>query len=168
MAFRITVVPASTKAGKATIRVLLDSESQPIVHGIYRDPSKAPTEYSNHPRFEATQGDVRSGAGLDFSRSDHVLYVPPPTYDGTDEGEFAVQTATNVKNALLSAPNVKRLLLFSTMGSQYDHGIVSYNEESISISSLIDEQGILRVNHITDNILKEIVPQVLIVKPGYF
>ncbi|KAF5008238.1 hypothetical protein FDECE_5474 [Fusarium decemcellulare] len=151
MALRITVVPASTKAGKETIRVLLDSESQPIVHGIYRDPSKAPTEHSKHPRFEATQGDVRSGAGLDFSRSDHVLYVPPPTYDGTDEGEFAVQTATNVKNALQVAPNVKRLLLFSTMGSQYDHGI-----------------GILRVNHITDKILKDIVPEVVIVKPGYF
>ncbi|KAM0426488.1 hypothetical protein ACHAPT_008179 [Fusarium lateritium] len=151
MTLRITVLPASTKAGKETIHALLKSESQPFIHGIYRDPSKAPAEFVNHERFEATQGDVRAGTGLDFSASDAVLYVPPPTYDGTDQGEFAVQTATNVKEALGKSPNVKRLLLFSTMGSQHDHGI-----------------GILRLNHISEKILKDSAPEVVIVKPGYF
>ncbi|KAM5344244.1 hypothetical protein ACJ41O_012781 [Fusarium nematophilum] len=150
MTLRISVVPASTKAGKETIRVLLESEAQPVVHGIYRDLSKVPAEFSANPRFEATQGDVRSGSGLDFGASETLFYVPPPTYDGTKLEEYAVETATNVKKALESS-SVKRLLLFSSMGAQYDHGI-----------------GILGLNHISDKILKEVVPEVIIVKPGYF
>ncbi|RSM01537.1 hypothetical protein CEP52_008471 [Fusarium oligoseptatum] len=151
MTLRITVLPASSKAGKETIRNLLASESKPLIHGIYRDLSKVPAEFTSHERFEATQGDVGTGTGLDFSRSDAVFYVPPPTYDGTDQGEFGVRTATNVKEALKKASNVKKLLLFSSMGSQYDHGI-----------------GLLRLNHISDNILKDSVPEVVLVKPGYF
>ncbi|KAI5868198.1 hypothetical protein GGS23DRAFT_17217 [Durotheca rogersii] len=147
----ITVVPASTKAGRETIRVLLASESKPLVRGIYRDTSKVPAEFASHSNFEAVQGDVGTGAGLDFSRSDAVFYIPPPIYDGTDQGEWATQTATNVKSALESAPNVQRLLLFSSVGSQYNHGV-----------------GILRLNHISDKILENSVPEVLIIRPGYF
>ncbi|KAI8711860.1 hypothetical protein NCS52_01450600 [Fusarium sp. LHS14.1] len=151
MTFRITVLPASSKAGKETIRNLLESDTKPFIHGIYRDLSKVPAEFANHERFEATQGDVASGTGLDFSRSDAVFYVPPPTYDGTDQGDWGVKTATHVKDNLGKSPSVKKLLLFSSMGAQYDHGI-----------------GLLRLNHISDNILKDSVPEVVIVKPGYF
>ncbi|WAO96613.1 NAD(P)-bd-dom domain-containing protein [Fusarium falciforme] len=151
MTLRITVLPASSKAGKETIRNLLESDAKPLIHGIYRDLSKVPAELANHERFEATQGDVGAGTGLDFSRSDALFYVPPPTYDEVDQGEWGVKTATNVKEALGKAPNVKKLLLFSSMGAQYDHGI-----------------GLLRLNHISDKILKDSVPEAVIVKPGYF
>lgn len=124
MSSHITVLPASTQAGKETIRVLLESETT-SVRGIYRDPSKAPAEFTQHPRFEAAKGDVTTGVGLDFSRSDAVFYVPPPTYDGTDHGEFATTTANHVADALKTA-GVKRLLLHSAVGAQHDHGIVSW------------------------------------------
>lgn len=124
MPFRITVIPASTKAGKETIRALLNDVSKPHVHGIYRDTAKAPTEFTYHPNFTASQGDVTSGAGLDFGGSDAVFYVPPPTYDGTDQTEFAKTTANNVRKALQEG-GVRRLVLHSTMGGQHDHGIVS-------------------------------------------
>ncbi|KAI1498825.1 hypothetical protein F5X99DRAFT_307595 [Biscogniauxia marginata] len=151
MPSHITVIPASTQAGKEAIRVLLESESKPFVRGIYRDPSKAPAEFTKQPNFEAVKGDVATGAGLDFSNSNAVFYVPPPTYDGTDQGEFATRAAMNVENALRSTPSVKRLVLHSSMGAQYDHSI-----------------GVLRVNNITDRILKSAAPEVLIVKPGYY
>ncbi|KAI5921700.1 hypothetical protein F4810DRAFT_330218 [Camillea tinctor] len=151
MSSHITVVPASTQAGQETIRCLLKAKSKPSVRGIYRDPSKAPVEFTREPHFEAVQGDVATGAGLDFSNSVAVLYVPPPTYDGTDQGEFATRASSNVQNALQTAPSVKRLVLHSTMGAQYDHSI-----------------GMLRLNNIADRILKSAAPEVLIVKPGYY
>ncbi|KPM35297.1 hypothetical protein AK830_g11285 [Neonectria ditissima] len=151
MAPIITVVPASTKAGKETIATLLRSPSQPLIRAVYRDPSKAPAEFTAHLNFEAKTGDVSTGTSLDFSGSDAVFYVPPPTYDGTDLREFATQAANNVKKALQDALIVKKLLLFSSMGAQYDHGI-----------------GVLCINHISDTILKNAVPEVLIIKPGYF
>lgn len=124
MPFQITVVPASTKAGRETIRALLQSESKPTVRGVYRDTSKAPPDFLKHPHFEAVSGDVGAGTGLDFRGSDAVFYIPPPTYDGTDQGEWATRTATNIKNAIQDAPSMKRLLLFSAVGAQYDHSIV--------------------------------------------
>ena len=125
MTLHITVVPASTKAGRETIRALLNSQSPPFVTGVYRDPSKSPAEFTNHSNFKATEGDVAAGTGLDFSGSEAVFYVPPPTYDGTKQSDHAINTANNVKKALQSAPSVKKLLLFSSMGAQYDHDIVS-------------------------------------------
>ena len=121
----VTVIPASTVAGKATIRALLASASPPTVRGIYRDPAKAPEEFTQNPRFEVAKGDVGGSDDLDFSSSGAVFYVPPPTYDGRDTAAFATQAATNVGNALQRA-GVKRLVLHSALGGQYDRGIVSY------------------------------------------
>lgn len=121
----ITIVPASTRSGKDTIHALLASENPPFIRAIYRDPTKAPVEFTESPNFEAVQGDVGQGTGIDFSGSDAVLYVPPPTYDGTDMGEFAAKAANHVLDAIKKAPTVKRLILHSAMGAQYDSGIVS-------------------------------------------
>ncbi|KAK4104581.1 NAD(P)-binding protein [Parathielavia hyrcaniae] len=152
MSPQIVVVPASTKAGRETIRQLLESEgSTPQVRGIYRDPSKAPVEFTQHPRFEAKQGDVSSGTGLDFGSADAVFYIPPPTFDGTDQGEWAARCAEHVKHAIREAPSVKRLLLLSAMGAQHDHGI-----------------GLLCLNHISDKILRDAAQDVIMVRPGFF
>jgi hypothetical protein len=173
MSLRITIVPASTKAGRETIRQLLEFKEKSLtIRGIYRDTSKVPSEFTQHANFEATEGDVGTASGLDFSSSDAVFYIPPPTYDGTDQGEWATQSAKNVKSAILGAPSVKRLLIFSAVGSQHDHGIVRIISSKIRsrVSRLTGRefQGILRQNHITYTILKDAVPEVVVVRPGYF
>ena len=124
MALRITVIPASTQAGKETIRALLANDRKPLVRGIYRDLSKVPTEFAKHPQFRAAKGDVSAGSSLDFRNSDAVFYIPPPTYDGTDSAEFATRNANNIKAAMERAQSVKRLLVLSAIGAQHDKGIV--------------------------------------------
>jgi putative NADH-flavin reductase len=124
MSTHITVLPASTKVGKETIRLLLASPASLTIRGIYRDASKAPDEYTSHPNFSSVKGDVASEESLDFGNSDAVLYVPPPTYENIDQSEWAKKTANNVKGALKKS-GVKRLVVLSGLGSQNDHGIVS-------------------------------------------
>ncbi|CAF3536586.1 hypothetical protein SNK03_007214 [Fusarium graminearum] len=150
MSHHITVLPASTKAGRETIRALLASESKPSVRAVYRDPSKAPAEFIQNSNFEAVNGDVGDGNSLNFTGSNVVFYIPPPTYDGTDQGEWATRAANNVKKAL-EAANVKRLVILSAIGAQNSSGI-----------------GVLRLNHISDELLKDSVPEVVIIRPTYF
>lgn len=119
MPSRVTILPASTQVGHQTILALLSSPQQPLVRGIYRDPSKAPASFASHPNFEAVKGDVAADAPLDFAGSEAVLYIPPPTWDGTDTAEFATRTATRVKEAVQSA-GVKRLVVQSALGAQRD------------------------------------------------
>ncbi|KAF4451360.1 hypothetical protein F53441_5626 [Fusarium austroafricanum] len=154
MSHHITVVPASTKAGRETIRVLLESESKPSIRAVYRDTSKAPAEFIKSPNFEAVKGDIGDGGSLDFTGSNAVFYIPPPIYDGKDTGEWATQAATNVKKALQKA-NVQRLLILSAIGAHNSSGIVL-------------SQGVLRLNYISDELLKDSVPEVAIVRPTYF
>ncbi|KAF9772255.1 hypothetical protein IL306_010037 [Fusarium sp. DS 682] len=150
MPYHITVIPASTKAGRETIRTLLESESKPTIRAVYRDTSKAPPEFLKHSNFEAVKGDVGDGGSLDFTGSNAVFYIPPPIFDGSDTGEWATRAATNVKNALQKA-NVKRLLILSAIGSHNSSGI-----------------GVLKLNYISDELLKDSVPEVSIVRPTYF
>ncbi|KAK8091730.1 hypothetical protein PG997_002091 [Apiospora hydei] len=147
----VTVLPASTQAGEATIRALLSAEQQPSIRGIYRDTSKAPDEFTSNPRFDAAKGDIDIWSGLDFRGSDAVFYNPPPPFDGRDPAVFAAQAANNVLAALKRVPSVKRLVVSSAMGSQYERGT-----------------GMLRLNHVTDLVLKKAVPEVVIVKPAYY
>ncbi|KAK5166834.1 uncharacterized protein LTR77_007563 [Saxophila tyrrhenica] len=151
MPLQITVLPASTQAGRETIRSLLAEGEPPLIQAVYRDVSKAPSEFTSHADFKAVKGDVSSGTGLDFSTSDAVFYIPPPTYDGTDSSEFGRNAANNVKAALETASGVKRIVLLSAMGAQNDKGV-----------------GILSINHVTDETLKTSAAEVVVVKPGFF
>ena len=123
MPLRISVIPASTQAGQAVISSLLEDERKPLVRAIYRNPDKALNKFKKHPNFEAIKGDVSKGGDISFATSDAVFYVPPPTFDGTDSAEFAKITAQNVKDGLKRA-SIKRLVLFSAIGAQYDKGVV--------------------------------------------
>jgi uncharacterized protein YbjT (DUF2867 family) len=125
MSIVISVVPASTRAGRATISALLTREDTLRVDGIYRDLTKVPPEFTDHPKFTASQGEITSSESMNFSGSDAVFYIPPPPDDNPDLGEAARQNAINVKEALKRAKSVRRLVLFSSMGAQYDHSIVS-------------------------------------------
>lgn len=129
MSHHITVLPASTKAGRETIRTLLASDSKPSVRAVYRDPSKAPAEFLKNSNFEAVKGDVGDANSLDFTGSNAVFYIPPPTYGGEDQGEWATRAANNVKKALKDA-NVNRLVILSAIGAQNSSGIVSLRKHS--------------------------------------
>ena len=123
MAHHITVLPASSRAGREAIRTLLNAKESPTVHGIYRDPAKAPLEFIQNPRFRAIKGDVSNDSELSLDKSKAVFYVPPITYDGTEQGEFATKAAQKLAKALKKA-EVKRLVLHSVIGAQHSHGTV--------------------------------------------
>lgn len=120
----ITVVPASPKVGQATIRALLADASKPTVKGYYRNLSKVPAEFKSNPRFEAVQGDVEDGATLSFAGSDAVFNITPPVFEDQDFVAHARRVSENVKAAVKKAESVKRLVLLSSFGGQYDHGTV--------------------------------------------
>lgn len=126
MTYTVSIIPASTQAGRETIRALLDDPSRPSVRGFYRDPSKAPPAFASRENFTALKADVTKGEGLDFAGSDAVFYVPPPPQQSPEEGtaKFAADAANNVKETVEKAGTVKRLLVFSAIGAQHEHGIV--------------------------------------------
>lgn len=120
---QITIVPASSSVGEAAVRQLLAHGSQPTVRAIYRNIDKAPEEFKSNPHFRAVRGDIGMG-DLDFDTSEAVLYVVPAVMDGSDLDEFATRAANNVKAAIERAGTVKRLVVQSALGSQFE-GIVS-------------------------------------------
>lgn len=124
MPSHISVIPASTSGGKATVRALLAAEEKPTVRAFYRDPSKAPAEFTSNPRFTAVKADVGNGTGIDFTGSDAVFYIPPPPFDGTDVATFAKKSSDAIAKALKEASGVKRLLVHSALGANHDSGIV--------------------------------------------
>lgn len=128
----ITVVPASPKTAHAAIKNLLDDHRAPTVRAIYRDPSKAPDYFVSNPRFTAVKGDVEDVESLDVSGSDAVLAITPPKLDGSDIVAFSSSVSENLKGAISRAGSVKRLVLLSSMGAQYED-VVSKHLCSIPI-----------------------------------
>ncbi|KAF1734010.1 hypothetical protein CRV24_005542 [Beauveria bassiana] len=151
MPSHISVIPASTRAGEAAIRALLASAQNPHVRAFYRDPSKAPAEFKDNPRFTALQADVGSGSDIDLNGSDAVFYIPPPAMDGTDVEVFAKKSSDAIKSAIKTSSTVTRLLVLSAIAAQNDHGI-----------------GVLRLNHLTDKFLASAADKVTIVRPCLF
>lgn len=127
---RITIAPASTKCATATIQALLGSQLE--VRAVYRDLSKVPPEFKSHTNFEAVQGDVADASSLDFSGTDAVLAITPPTYDDRDILAHAESVSKNVKDAVEKAGSVQRLVLLSSGGAQFSEGVVSGTAESAS------------------------------------
>ncbi|KAK4245883.1 hypothetical protein C7999DRAFT_33740 [Corynascus novoguineensis] len=149
----ITVVPASPKTGQAAIRALLADASNPIVRGVYRDLSRVPAEFRSNPRFEAVQGTVEDAATLDFSGSDAVFNITPPLYQEIeiDIVAHARQVSENVKAAVKKAESVRRLVLLTSVGAQYDHGT-----------------GEILTNHEAEVVLRDAAPEVVFVRASYF
>ena len=123
---RVTVVPASTKTGQAVIDHLLESHTPDLaVVGIYRDLAKIPEKFKSNPLFEARQGDVASPDTLDFAGSDVVVTMSPPLlFSPGDPIAGAKQLAENVRERVLRSGTVRRLVYVSSMGAQYEHGMV--------------------------------------------
>ncbi|KAL2167420.1 hypothetical protein VTG60DRAFT_1326 [Thermothelomyces hinnuleus] len=147
----ITVAPASPKTGQAAIRALLRDPSNPTVRGYYRDINRVPAEFKVNPRFEAVQGDVENAGTLEFSGTDAVLNITPPVYQDIDSVAHAHLVSENVKAAVKRAGSVKRLVLLSSIGAQYDHGT-----------------GEILTNHEAEVVLRDAAPEVVIVRASYF
>ncbi|KAJ3494031.1 hypothetical protein NLG97_g4344 [Lecanicillium saksenae] len=151
---RITIVPAGTKTSAATIRELLKKGPATVeVYAVYRNLAKVPAEFTAHENFHAVRGDVEDAASLDLAGSDAVMTSTPPMFDG-DEDPFAMaeKVSINVKNAVEQAGGVKRLMLLSSLGAEFDKGV-----------------GEIRTNHIAEKVLRETnVPEILFVRCGYF
>ncbi|KAK0641801.1 hypothetical protein B0T16DRAFT_220870 [Cercophora newfieldiana] len=147
----ITIVSAGTRTARATIRHLLADASAPTVRGIYRDLSRVPDEFKSNARFEAVKGDIEDVSTLDFSGSQAIFVVEPPIYDERDTVQHTKFISENVKEAVKKAPSVKRLVLLTSVGAQYDHGI-----------------GEILTNHTSEVVLKDAAPEVVFIRASYF
>lgn len=123
---KITIAPASTKTGAAVIRSLLTFTDRNVeITALYRDLKKVPDEFTSHENFTAVKADVSDASSLDFSNADALLAITPPTFDGRDIAKHSETVSNNVKSAVEEAGSVKRLVLLSSMGAEFDHGVVS-------------------------------------------
>jgi putative NADH-flavin reductase len=136
---RVTVVPASTKSGVATIRSLLSKPVQ--VRGIYRDLSKIPATFSADANFSAIEGNASDEGALDLTGSDAVLAIIPPVFDGRDPIEHAKKLSSNIKTAIEMAGNVKILVLLSSGGAEFSEGVVRIQSQSLCMILLITKAG---------------------------
>ncbi|OAA50184.1 NAD(P)-binding domain protein [Beauveria brongniartii RCEF 3172] len=150
---RITIVPAGPKTSAATIRRLLQEAPTDVeVYGIYRNLSKVPADFGSHENFHAVYGDVEDASSLDVGGSDAVMTSTPPFFTGEDPFEKAEQVSRNVKDAVERAGGVKRLMLLSSLGAEFEQGV-----------------GEIKTNHIAEKILKSTsVPEILLVRCAYF
>lgn len=123
---RVTIVPAGPKTSAATIRQLLHQAPSSVdVYGVYRNISKVPAEFKSHKNFHAVYGDLEDASSLDFGGSDTIMTSTPPFFGGEDPFAKAEQVSNNVKNAVERAGGVKRLMLLSSLGAEFDKGVVS-------------------------------------------
>lgn len=122
---RIAVVPASPRTSKATIEALLQDPSTPEVVGVYRDTTKAPSEFKSNPRFEAVQGDVGDAKSLSLEGVDVVVAISPPIYGGNPDPITAARSnALNVSEAIKESRTVKKVVYLSSWGADHEHGTV--------------------------------------------
>ncbi|KAL8367239.1 hypothetical protein RB599_010290 [Gaeumannomyces hyphopodioides] len=146
----ITVAPASTKAGRATIEALLADSAGPTVTGVYRNLSRVPAQFSPNPNFKAMQGDVQDGASLDFSGADAVLAITPPQFHESDIVADARKMSENMKAAAQKA-GIKRLVLLSSVGAELEKGT-----------------GEILTNHAAEQVFEGTAPEVVYVRCAYF
>ncbi|PLB36915.1 NAD(P)-binding protein [Aspergillus candidus] len=99
---QITILPASSKTAQATIRSLLSTPTNTNLHirGLYRDPTRAPPEFTSHPNFHATHGDIRDASTLDLAGTDALFAMTPPNYSVDDIFQWARDASENTKAAI--------------------------------------------------------------------
>ena len=131
---RIAIAPAGTKTSAATIRALLDiggvGSDAIQIHAFYRDPTKAPAEFSAHADVQILRGDIEDVSSLDFSGADAVLTSTPPVFDGRDLVANAQSVSRNVKEAIEKAGCVQKLVLLSSVGAQFSEGVVRRSRQT--------------------------------------
>ncbi|KAK5652249.1 hypothetical protein OQA88_10746 [Cercophora sp. LCS_1] len=147
----LSIVPASPRTAQAAIRHLLAAAGGPTVRGVYRDLAKVPAEFRENPRFEAVKGDIDAPEGIDLSGTDAVFLVQPPVYQDIDTIEHARVVAEGLKAAVKRAGSVKRVVVLSSQGAQYDQGV-----------------GEILTNHVAEKALRDATEEVVFVRCAYF
>ncbi|KAH7179859.1 uncharacterized protein B0J16DRAFT_178067 [Fusarium flagelliforme] len=149
---RVTLVPASNKTSTAAIRWLLSQDTTIQIQGLYRDLKKVPNEFRSAGNFTAVQGDVADASTLNFTKSNAVIMVLPPAYDGRDIVAHSRLISNNIKNAIENSGTVKRLVLLSSLGAEFAKGV-----------------GELKTNHISEEILQATnTPEIIFIRAAYF
>ncbi|RAK95980.1 NAD(P)-binding protein [Aspergillus ibericus CBS 121593] len=150
----VAVVPASPRTAQETIRALLETDqlTAPVgVRAIYRDLAKVPPAFRAHAGFQAVAGDLSDAEALDLGGADTVFAITPPRHDGSDMMQWATVASENTRRAIQRAGSVKRLVLLSSMGAEHASGT-----------------GEIQTNHIAEEILKDVVPEVIFMRGAYF
>ncbi|PWI75656.1 putative nucleoside-diphosphate-sugar epimerase [Purpureocillium lilacinum] len=149
----VTIAPASTRTAAAVIRSLLAEAPDSVdIHALYRNLARVPKEFADKPNFHALQGDVADPTTLDFTGSDAVLAITPPTFEGGDIVKQAEILSKNVKDAIEAAGSVKRLVLLSSVGAQLREGV-----------------GEIKTNNAAERVLATTnVPSITFVRCAYF
>ncbi|KAM0328652.1 hypothetical protein ACHAQA_005064 [Verticillium albo-atrum] len=147
---KVSVIPASAQTCREAIETLLADGSVEVI-GYYRDLRKAPEHFTKHANFTAVQGDLSEPSTLDFKGSTAILTLSPPKLDGSDYVAVAKEVANNVRQAAQKSGSVQRLVYVSSMGAQFDDGV-----------------GEVRTNNASETIYQGSVPEVVLVRNGYF
>ena len=123
---RVSIAAAGTQTGAATIRAIIKASPKTEIHALYRNLEKVPEEFKSHDSFHAAQGNIDDAASLDFSGSNAVLVMTPPIFDDIDVLAHTRNICNNMKQAVEKAGTVKRLVLLSSIGAEFDKGVVSF------------------------------------------
>ncbi|PLN86542.1 NAD(P)-binding protein [Aspergillus taichungensis] len=147
---QIGILPATSKTAQATIRSLLSTNSNLHIRGLYRDPTRAPPEFTSHPNFHATRGDISNASTLDLTGTDALFVMTPSRHDVDDIFQWARDASENTK-AAIARGSVKRVVLLSSIGAEFDSGT-----------------GEIGTNHIAEQVLRDAAPEVVILRAAYF
>ncbi|TWU78492.1 hypothetical protein ED733_008965 [Metarhizium rileyi] len=149
----ITIIPASTKSGTAVIRSILAAPNAGIaVQAVYRDTTRAPTEFTSMPNFAAVKGDIADKSSLNFKGSDAAIAITPPVFDRGDLVAIAQERSENVKNAIERSGTVNKVILLSSIGAQFSSGV-----------------GEIKTNNIAERVFAETnIAEVIFVRCAYF
>ncbi|KAJ5689027.1 hypothetical protein N7462_003419 [Penicillium macrosclerotiorum] len=118
---QVTIIPASTNTGAATIRSLLSKPVQ--IRGVYRDLSKVPATFLAQPNFSAIEGDISKKGSFSLKESDAILAIMPPVFDGQDPVQQAERASLNIKTAIEMAGDIKKVVLLSSVGAEFSEGV---------------------------------------------
>ena len=121
---QISILPASSKTAQATIRSLLSTNANLHIRGLYRDPTRAPPEFTSHPNFHPTHGDIGDASTLDLAGTDALFVMTPSRHDVDDIFQWARDASENTK-AAIARSSVRRVVLLSSVGADCEAGTVS-------------------------------------------
>lgn len=124
---RVSVAAAGTQTGAATIRAIIKAHPATEIRALYRNLEKVPQEFKSHATFYPAKGNIDDASSLDFAGSDAVLVTTPPIFQDIDVLAHTRDVCNGLKEAIEKAGTVKRIVLLSSVGAEFDNGVVSFD-----------------------------------------
>lgn len=122
---RVSIAAAGTQTGAATIRAIIKANPEVEIHALYRNLERVPQEFKSHATFHAAKGNIDDASCLEFSGSNAVLVMTPPIFEDIDVLAHTKDVCNGMKEAIEKAGTVKRIVLLSSVGAEFDKGVVS-------------------------------------------